>query len=135
MKKGFYISFTKMCETGTIESDKKRVTQVLINLVNNAVKFTVKGSVIISCSRKDNIVNIDVADTGIGIKEQDIETLFTPFLQLENNLIRNYEGSGLGLSISKKLIEMLHGSISVKSDHGKGSTFSITLPVNAKTAV
>jgi signal transduction histidine kinase len=72
-----------------------------------------------------------VADTGIGIRKEDINNLFTPFLQLENSLIRSYEGSGLGLSISLKLIKMLGGSISVKSEHGIGSTFTISLPLQA----
>jgi signal transduction histidine kinase len=73
---------------------------------------------------------IDISDSGIGIKGKDLNNLFTPFLPLENNLTRNFEGSGLGLSISHKLIEMLHGSITVQSTYGVGSKFTVTLPLS-----
>jgi PAS domain S-box-containing protein len=114
-----------------INSDKMRVRQVLINLVYNAVKFTEKGQVEIKYALKDNsVLKIEVADTGIGIKEEDLDKLFNPFIQLENNLTRRFEGSGLGLSISKKIIDMLHGTLSVQSVYGSGSSFFITLPMN-----
>lgn len=128
-EKSLSLTYTNKLANGTIESDKKRITQVLINLVNNAVKFTQKGFVRITCCRDDGNLYIDVSDSGIGIKEEDLPNLFTPFLQLENNLTRNFEGSGLGLSISHKLVEMLHGSITVQSTYGVGSTFTIKLPV------
>ena len=130
--KGLFINFIKTPGISQIECDRKRISQILINLVNNAVKFTEAGSVVIQVRHDIDIVVIDVSDTGIGIKEEDKEKLFNPFLQLENNLVRKFEGSGLGLSISKKLIDMLHGSITVKSEYGKGSTFTIVLPVKKK---
>jgi len=131
-EKGLWLNYPDKIADGKIESDRKRVTQILINLVNNAVKFTLKGSVSITCCRNDHNLYIDISDTGIGIREENLGNLFTPFLQLENNLTRNFEGSGLGLSISQKLIEMLHGSITVQSVYGVGSTFTVTLPLSIK---
>lgn len=132
-EKGLSLTYPDKLANGRIESDKKRITQVLINLVNNAVKFTLEGSIRITCCRDVRTLYIDVSDTGIGIKEEYLGNIFTPFLQLENNLTRNFEGSGLGLSISQKFVEMLHGSITVQSTYGVGSTFTVTLPLSAKT--
>lgn len=112
-----------------ITSDKLRLRQVLINLVYNAVKFTEKGMILIQCGRENGSLKLEVTDTGIGIREEDLDMLFNPFIQLENNLTRRFEGSGLGLSISKKIVDMLEGTIEVKSKYGSGSTFLITLPV------
>lgn len=123
------VNFARSNDIGLIMSDKQRVHQVLLNIVNNAVKFTEKGGVEIKCSRNNDKVSVEVADSGIGIKKEDIENLFNPFVQLENSLTRKFEGSGLGLSISKKLIDMLSGSIKVESQYGKGSIFTVTLPV------
>ena len=128
-KKGIPIRFTKDPQILEIESDKKRVSQILINLVNNAVKYTEKGSVTITCYRDDYSFVTEVSDTGIGIREEDLEIIFNPFFQLENSLSQNFEGSGLGLSITKKLVEMLHGSITVKSKIGEGSKFTVILPI------
>jgi two-component system autoinducer 2 sensor kinase/phosphatase LuxQ len=77
-------------------------------------------------------VKVQVSDTGIGIKEEDLDKLFNPFIQLENNLTRRFEGSGLGLSISKKLIDMLQGTIGVKSKYGFGSTFTVNIPISKR---
>ena len=115
---------------GQITSDKLRVQQMLINLVNNAIKFTDAGSVTIKCYKVDKFVKIQVIDTGIGIEEDKLEQLFKPFSQIDTGLTRKHEGTGLGLSICKKLTEMLNGSIKVKSMFGTGSTFTVTLPVN-----
>ncbi len=109
--------------------DRKRVLQVMLNLLNNAIKFTEKGTVTIRCYREFEIAKVDVADTGIGIKKENISKLFKPFIQLENDLTRNYEGSGLGLSISKKLMDLLHGDITVKSNYGSGTIFTVSIPV------
>ena len=117
---------------GAIMSDKKRVSQIMINLLNNAVKFTEKGSVTITCCRDDHTIFTEISDTGIGIRKEDMDKLFSPFMQFENNLTRKYEGSGLGLSITRKLLELLDGSIKVKSEAGVGSTFTFTLPIKDK---
>ena len=102
--KSIPIKLIKDPEIGFIKSDKKRINQIFINLVNNAVKYTEKGSVTITCCRGNHSVVTEVSDTGIGIREEDFEKIFNPFLQLENSLTHNFEGSGLGLSITKKTI-------------------------------
>ena len=112
-----------------IQSDRRRVEQVLINLMNNAVKFTETGGVTIRYSASEASVNVSVEDTGIGIKVEDLPKLFKAFTQVDTGLSRQHEGTGLGLSISKKLVDMLGGEITVISDWGKGSLFSFTLPL------
>lgn len=112
-----------------IKSDNLRVQQILLNILNNAIKFTEVGSVSISCFSDSNIVKIQIADTGIGIENEKIEQLFKPFMQVDTGLTRKKEGTGLGLSICKKLAEMLDGKVEVQSEFGLGSTFTITLPI------
>jgi PAS domain S-box-containing protein len=124
------VVFKKSESEITVVSDKIRIRQILINLIINAIKFTSAGVVQVICIKEANSVKVEVSDTGIGIKEEDIDKLFNPFIQLENNLTRKFEGSGLGLSISKKLIDMLHGTIEVKSKYGSGSTFTLNIPLN-----
>jgi PAS domain S-box-containing protein len=117
--------------------DKLRIEQVLINLLNNAIKFTDAGGVTISAGRPKGkadsgagSVHISIKDTGIGIKPEDREKLFKPFRQIDMGTTRRYEGTGLGLSICKKLSAMLGGDILVASDGpGKGSTFTFVLPL------
>ncbi|MBI2417764.1 MAG: PAS domain S-box protein [Ignavibacteriales bacterium] len=116
-------------EVGSIKSDKLRVKQILINLLNNAIKFTEKGFVRIEVESKDHIVVIKVIDTGIGIEKEQLEQLFRPFIQIDTGLTRKHEGTGLGLSICKKLLFLLDGKIEVESEYGAGSTFIVTLPV------
>ncbi|MHB8799624.1 MAG: PAS domain-containing sensor histidine kinase [Thermoanaerobaculia bacterium] len=118
--------------TGTILSDRRRVEQVLLNLVSNAVKFTEAGSVTVSAAREGAWVVTRVRDTGIGIAAADLPNLFRPFQQLESGLTRRFEGTGLGLSICRRLVEMLRGEITVESAPGKGSTFSFRLPAGAE---
>jgi len=127
--KGLSLNFIKSKEAIVILSDKLRVHQVILNLVNNAIKFTDKGSVTIECYKDDDFVKVAVSDTGIGIIEEDLDKLFNPFIQIESHLSRKHEGSGLGLSICQKLMKLLHGTISVKSEYGAGSTFTIALPL------
>ena len=112
-----------------IESDQRRVEQILFNLLSNAIKFTEKGEVKVECHIIDSRVITQIIDTGIGIKSENMERLFKPFIQLDDGLSRRYEGTGLGLSITKKLVEMLGGSISVKSNYGEGSIFTFSLPL------
>jgi PAS domain S-box-containing protein len=116
-------------ESLVISSDRRRVEQVLINLLNNAVKFTEAGSVTVQCRADGGRLKVTVRDTGIGIREEDIQTLFKPFRQIDTGITRQYEGTGLGLSICKRLIDLLGGTISVSSEPGKGSSFAFTLPV------
>jgi signal transduction histidine kinase len=127
--RGLTLNFRKTTGIGEIVSDRKRLLQVLLNLTDNAVKFTDDGSVNIECNKENGFVSIQVSDTGIGIKQENLEEIFTPFIQVNNELTREQHGTGLGLPISMKLITLLHGTISVKSEFGAGSTFTIKLPL------
>jgi PAS domain S-box-containing protein len=113
--------------------DEFRSRQVLLNLVSNASKFTMQGSVTVSAFHIDDngtpMIQISVTDTGIGIAEDKLDSIFEAFQQVENTTARQYEGTGLGLPIAKSLIEMQGGRIWVASEPGVGSTFSFTLPM------
>ncbi len=117
-----------------IVGDARRVEQVAMNLLTNAVKFTERGSVAIRLRRESKGYIIALADTGIGIGAADLEKLFRPFQQVESGLTRRYEGTGLGLSICKRLVEMMGGTIGVESTPGEGSTFTFTLPANEEAS-
>ncbi len=113
-------------------SDADKLRQIITNLLANSVKFTEAGSISISAreddSNRESAVSIRIEDTGIGIPKDAIDYIFDPFRQVDGSLTRKYGGSGLGLHICKKLIELLEGSIRVESEPGRGSTFTITLP-------
>jgi len=111
-----------------IVSDEARVYQILQNIINNAVKFTEDGSVSIHLSNDEQNISIKIIDTGLGIKESDLETIFEEFKQLHRST--HQEGSGLGLTIARKSARILNGDISVESKVDTGSTFYITLPIN-----
>ncbi len=127
-KKGLKLSSEIEPDIGQITSDRRRVEQVLLNLINNAIKFTEKGEVRIISRIKGRCIETSIIDTGIGIKEEDIKYLFKPFQQVNTGLSRKYEGTGLGLAICKRLVEKLGGVINVKSEWERGSTFRFTLP-------
>lgn len=109
-------------------TDQRRIEQVLLNLLNNALKFTERGYVRVCCRPEKDHFTLSVADTGIGIQAEALPGLFQPFHQLDTGLARKHEGTGLGLSICKKLLEMMGGSIAVTSQWGQGSTFTIRFP-------
>ncbi len=109
--------------------DERRLTQVLLNLVGNAIKFTDIGEVSIKGSSANGSFTVAVCDTGPGISEADQAKLFQEFQQADNSITRKKGGTGLGLAISKRIVEMLGGEISVRSVVGQGSTFSFTIPV------
>jgi signal transduction histidine kinase len=111
--------------------DARRLTQVLLNLVGNAIKFTDEGKVEIRARRQDDRFKISVLDTGPGIAKADQAKIFEEFQQVDNTSTRKKGGTGLGLSISRKIVELHGGYISVESELGKGSNFKITIPVNA----
>ncbi|HPS21018.1 MAG TPA: PAS domain S-box protein [Candidatus Omnitrophota bacterium] len=115
-------------DIGAVVSDQQRVAQILLNLLSNAVKFTDQGEVALTVELAGDQVIISVSDTGIGIKNEDLDKLFKPFRQIDTGLTRQYEGTGLGLAICKRLVEKLGGNITVKSEWGKGSKFQFTLP-------
>jgi CheY-like chemotaxis protein/nitrogen-specific signal transduction histidine kinase len=112
--------------------DVKRIRQILTNTLNNAYKYTPSGWIDFKVSlTKDGSIQFDIADTGIGIKEDDLPKLFGEFIQLDITKNKNVMGTGLGLAITKRLCEMMNGRIEVKSVYGEGSTFTIILPLVA----
>jgi signal transduction histidine kinase len=112
--------------------DERRLTQVLLNLVGNAIKFTDAGEVVIKADAGNGNFNLSVRDTGPGISAADQAKLFQEFQQADNSITRKKGGTGLGLAISKQIIEMHGGRIWVDSVVGQGSTFSLTLPVRVE---
>jgi PAS domain S-box-containing protein len=116
---------------GNIEIDERRIRQVLINLLSNAVKFTPEGGEVwveVEAYPQDEIIQFRVIDTGIGIAPENLDKLFKPFVQLDSSLSRRYAGTGLGLALVRRVVELHGGSISLESELGKGSRFTITLP-------
>jgi PAS domain S-box-containing protein len=120
----------------TMHSDSRRVQQILLNLLSNAIKFTEAGSVTLKVSTEGNdrelnqtSIRFSVADTGIGIKPEDMRGLFAPFRQVDSKMSRHYDGTGLGLTICKHLAIALGGDIQVKSQWGVGSVFTCILPL------
>jgi signal transduction histidine kinase len=126
--KGLELGLDISPEIETIMGDSRRVEQILLNLLSNAIKFTEKGSVRIVCETDEGNVIVKVTDTGMGIKAEDMETIFKSFRQIDSGISRKYDGTGLGLSISKKLVELMGGNIWVTSTWGSGSTFGFSLP-------
>ena len=112
----------------TLHSDSKRLRQVLINLLNNAIKFTREGEVALKVSADKERLHFVVSDTGIGIKEEDRGRLFGAFEQLDRVANRNVSGTGLGLMISKSIVEMMNGTITLESTYGEGTTFFVDIP-------
>lgn len=117
--------------------DEIRIKQVIINLLTNAIKYTKEGSVVLKVDWKEAgdshiMLIVSVTDTGIGIKEEDINRLFVSFERIEEERNRNIEGNGLGLSITKQLLELMDSSLNVRSEYGVGSTFSFTLKQGIK---
>jgi signal transduction histidine kinase len=112
------------------QGDERRITQVLLNLVGNAIKFTEVGEVRVQAMASDGALMVAVSDTGPGIPEEDWQKVFEEFRQLENSATGKKGGTGLGLAIAKRIIELHGGRIWVESSMGKGSTFCFTLPVH-----
>ncbi len=128
-RKGLALTSDIAPEVGEIVSDQRRVEQILINLINNAIKFTEDGAVSVVCRLEGGYVITQVTDTGIGIKPEDVDKLFQPFRQINMGTARVKEGTGLGLSICRKLVDLLGGDIWVESEWGSGSAFTFTLPL------
>jgi signal transduction histidine kinase len=138
-KKGLELAVHVAHGVGSMVGDVRRVEQILLNLLGNAIKFTEVGSVKLDVAPVNDFmrggaparpaVRLVVADTGIGIKPEDKALLFMPFRQLESDLSRHHEGTGLGLAICSRLVELMGGSIEVESVWQRGSVFSVTLPL------
>ncbi len=117
-------------EESFIETDSTKLSQVLTNLIKNAVKFTEEGSVVFGYKQKDSMFEFFVADSGPGIPPEQMDLIFERFRQSTLNLTRKYEGAGLGLAISKAYVELLGGTIWIESELGKGSTFFFNMPLS-----
>lgn len=133
-EKGIELEISCQCEVpDKLSGDSARLSQILLNLMSNALKFTVQGKVRVCCCCVDTtddkyLLRFKVSDTGIGIPEHKISTIFERFKQAESSTSREYGGTGLGLSIVKQMIEMQGGSLSVTSEVGNGSVFEFTIP-------
>jgi len=130
-KKSIRVDYSPSTDALTLFADPKRLKQMLVNLLHNAVKFTPEqGSVKfnVQANAKEGVMRFSITDTGIGIKPEEIEKLFMPFVQVDSGLSRQYEGTGLGLALVKKLAELHGGRVELQSDFGKGSCFTLVLP-------
>ena len=128
--KDISIIFDTNTEEKIIACDPEKIERIILNLISNAIKFTNKdGCIFVNLIDKGDTVEIDVKDTGIGIKEKYLNNIFGKFEQVDKSLSRNAEGSGIGLSLVKSIVEMHDGKISVESKVGEGSIFKIELPV------
>jgi PAS domain S-box-containing protein len=138
-KKGLVLRVAAPEALGQMESDQRRVEQILLNLLNNGIKFTDHGEVSLAVEvvedgaagtgPKQAVAHIHVADTGIGMKQEDLSKLFQPFRQIDSGLQRQHEGTGLGLAICRRLTELLGGTIGAQSVRGQGSVFTVVLPM------
>ncbi|HNW92093.1 MAG TPA: ATP-binding protein [bacterium] len=120
---------------GIMQGDERRVQQVVLALLDNAVKFTERGGITVTAACRDGMVAIAVRDTGIGIRAEDFPAIFRNFRQLDDGLTRKHEGVGLGLVICKRLIELMGGTITMASCYGEGSTFTVTLPMLGEATI
>lgn len=130
-KKHLKVFFSLGSDVTTVQADPSRLKQVLFNLLDNAVKFTPEGGRIgleVVGDEERGLVHFSVWDTGIGIARDDLAKLFQPFVQVDGSLARRYEGTGLGLMLVRRLTEMHKGAVSVESELGQGSRFTVTLP-------
>ncbi len=127
-KKGLEMILVIEKDVSRVVGDQRRLEQIILDLLNNAVKFTEKGFIKVTCSADGDQYVLSVSDTGIGIKPEDLLTIFHPFRQIDTGLARKHEGTGLGLSISKKLVTMMGGTIHVASRWAEGSTFTVRFP-------
>jgi signal transduction histidine kinase len=117
-----------------VRADRRALYQIILNLANNAIKYTERGKIRIELVQRTGndgtaCVDVNVSDTGIGIKPEDQQRLFQAFEQVDPSSTRRYEGAGLGLYLSQKLAKLLDGDVHFESEFGKGSTFTLTLPV------
>ena len=130
-RKGISLSFYTDVQEKTITCDVDKVERILLNLLSNAIKFTDEGGrIAVFLNDGDSFITLTVEDTGVGIPQDKLEQIFARFHQVDKTFARNYEGSGIGLSLVKSMVEMHGGNISVTSMLGKGSKFIVRLPVN-----
>ncbi len=120
---------------GGLRGDALRIRQVLVNLVSNAIKFTERGEVVVTAGQAAGGIRFSVRDTGIGIAKDQLKSIFDPFSQVDGSATRRFMGTGLGLAISSRLVEAMGGKIDVKSVVGRGSTFTMVLPLETADEV
>jgi protein-histidine pros-kinase len=129
--KGLALDVAAPATALTLRTDRRALSQIVLNLLNNAIKFTERGGVRLTLRKQvvdgKGVVEIGVEDTGVGIHPADQARLFSAFTQVDSSTRRSQEGTGLGLHLSRKLAELLGGTISCHSEHGKGSTFTLRL--------
>jgi len=141
-KKGLWLRVVEQNQLPPMMSDQRRVEQVLLNLLNNALKFTERGGVTLTVTLRQDLaqngsaelgtVHLRIEDTGIGMRQEDLASLFKPFRQIDSGLQRQHEGTGLGLAICRRLAELLGGTISVESTLGQGSAFTAMFPLERR---
>lgn len=131
-KKGLQYSSSVPDEVVRMRTDRTKVKQIMLNLLSNAVKFTHSGGLTLEARRNGDFVQIDVSDTGIGIRKEDLDAIWEDFRQVDQSRTREFGGTGLGLSITRKLVDALGGRVTLRSEYGTGSTFSIVLPIRSE---
>jgi signal transduction histidine kinase len=132
-QKNIKLIFTCNLNCKNLAIDDEKLERIILNLLSNAIKFTDKGGTVtvnLYENKEANMIIIEVSDTGMGIPKDKQEIIFERFGQVDSNLSRHAEGTGIGLSLVKKLVDVLDGQIELESEPGNGSTFRITLPVN-----
>jgi signal transduction histidine kinase len=117
-------------DLGPVRTDRTLLGHLLRNLLSNAVKFTEEGAVTMTAARHGEVLRVVVADTGIGIAEEDQDRVFEEFFQVHNMLQRSSRGSGLGLPLARRIATVLGGGLDLVSVRGRGSTFTVSLPVD-----
>ncbi|NIP79896.1 MAG: hypothetical protein GWM90_12010, partial [Gemmatimonadetes bacterium] len=127
-QKDLELRFTTDDAPETLQADPRKLRQILLNLVGNAIKFTDEGRIELRLQVDDGAVAIHVIDTGLGMTAEEIDHIFEPFWQSDSSLTREAGGTGLGLAISRRYIEMMAGEIEVRSAPGSGSAFTVRLP-------
>jgi signal transduction histidine kinase len=131
-KKGLTYRWIGPDEPLHMMTDRTKVKQIMLNLLSNAVKFTHSGTVTLLAQQEGDLVRLDVADSGIGIRKEDLSAIWDDFRQVDQSRTREFGGTGLGLSITRKLSGALGGRVTLSSEYGRGSTFTIFLPIRSE---
>jgi len=132
-RKGIRLYCVRDSEVGSLYLDAEKIERVLTNLLRNSIKFTEKGSITVRVGRSGGRAYLEVRDTGIGIPREHLPHIFKRFQQVDGSSTRKFEGTGLGLTIVKEAAELMHGSVSVESEEGRGTSFRVELPTNLQS--
>src|SRR2546421_10918790 len=135
-QQGLQLIMAGLADVGVIKADRSKFKQVLYNLLSNAVKFTpAPGNITVTVRDSPEQLTVSVEDTGIGMKPEDLPKLFREFEQIDGSYTRRYQGTGLGLALCRRFVEMHGGRIWAESQFGKGSIFTFTIPREPRPAV